>query len=146
MKLLLLVPTFRPNRWFVYFLFPVRKLNPITPQAYFLKYDSVHGKFKGTVSSKENNLFVEGKKIHVFNETDPSKIKWKDFDVDFVIEATGYFTSKNEAEAHLRAGAKRVIITAPSKDCPMFVCGVNLHKFKEEEKIVSFHFSFWGSH
>jgi len=78
-------------------LSPFQNLHPDT-QAYFLKFDSVHGKIKGSVSSKENTLIVEEKQIHVSNETDLSKIKWKDFNVDFVIEATGIFTSKKDAK------------------------------------------------
>ena len=96
---------------------PFQNLHPDT-QAYFLKFDSVHNKFKGSVKSKENTLIVEENQIHVSNETDLSKIKWIDFNVDFVIEATGIFTLKKDAEAHLKAG---VIITAPSKECLFMV-------------------------
>ena len=94
--------------------------------AYMLKYDSVHGRFKGEVSVEGNNLIVNGKKIRLTQERDPANLKWKDVGADIVIESTGLFLDKTSAEKHLAAGAKKVIISAPSKDdTPMFVFGVN---------------------
>ncbi len=94
--------------------------------AYMLKYDSVHGRFKGEVSVEGNNLIVNGKKIRLTQERDPASLKWKDVGADIVIESTGLFLDKTSAEKHLAAGARKVIISAPSKDdTPMFVYGVN---------------------
>ena len=94
--------------------------------AYMLKYDSVHGRFKGEVSVEGNHLIVNGKKIRLTQERDPANLKWKDVGADVVIESTGLFLDKTSAEKHLAAGAKKVIISAPSKDdTPMFVFGVN---------------------
>ena len=94
--------------------------------AYMLKYDSVHGRFKGEVSVEGNTLIVNGKKIRLTQERDPANLKWKDVGADVVIESTGLFLDKASAEKHLAAGAKKVIISAPSKDdTPMFVFGVN---------------------
>jgi glyceraldehyde 3-phosphate dehydrogenase len=94
--------------------------------AYLLKYDSVHKKFPLEVdASDEGTLCVSKKKIQVFKEKDPAKLPWRELEVDYVIESTGLFTSKEAARKHLLAGAKRVIITAPSGDAPMFVMGVN---------------------
>ncbi len=94
--------------------------------AYMLKYDSVHGRFKGEVCVEGSNLIVNGKKIRLTQERDPANLKWKDVGADVVIESTGLFLDKASAEKHLAAGAKKVIISAPSKDdTPMFVFGVN---------------------
>ena len=94
--------------------------------AYMLKYDSVHGRFKGTVSVEGNTLVVNGKKIRLTQERDPANLKWGDVGAEVVIESTGLFLDKANAEKHLAAGAKKVIISAPSKDdTPMFVFGVN---------------------
>ncbi len=94
--------------------------------AYMLKYDSVHGRFKGEVSVEGNYLIVNGKKIRLTAERDPANLKWKDVGADVVIESTGLFLDRTSAEKHLAAGAKKVIISAPSKDdTPMFVFGVN---------------------
>ena len=94
--------------------------------AYMLQYDSVHGRFKGEVSVEGNTLIVNGKKIRLTQERDPAALKWSDIGADVVIEATGLFLDKAGAEKHLTAGAKKVIISAPSKDdTPMFVFGVN---------------------
>jgi glyceraldehyde 3-phosphate dehydrogenase len=98
--------------------------------AYLLKHDSTHGRFKGAVTSSGNTLIVDGKSIKVFSETDPEKLPWKDLGVEYVIEATGRFTEKEQAAKHLKAGAKRVIISAPAKgDVPTFVMGVNEKKY-----------------
>ena len=105
--------------------------------AYMLKYDSVHGRFKGDVSVDGNNLIVNGKKIRLTQERDPAALKWGDVHADVVIEATGLFLDKATAEKHLAAGAKKVLLSAPSKDdTPMFVYGVN-HASYAGQTIVS---------
>ena len=94
--------------------------------AYMLKYDSVHGRFKGEVSVEGNNLIVNGKKIRLTQERDPAQLKWNEVGAEVVIEATGLFLTKETAQKHIDAGAKKVILSAPSKDdTPMFVHGVN---------------------
>ncbi len=94
--------------------------------AYLLKYDSTHGRFDEKISTEGNVLKVGKKVTEIFCETDPSKLPWKDLKVDYVVEATGFFTKLEDAEKHLHAGAKRVIISAPGKgDVPTFVLGVN---------------------
>ena len=101
--------------------------------AYMLKYDSVHGRFKGDVSVDGNNLIVNGKKIRLTQERDPAALKWNEVGADVVIEATGLFLDKPTAEKHLAAGAKKVLLSAPSKDdTPMFVYGVNHGSYKGE--------------
>ena len=98
--------------------------------AYMLKYDSVHGRFKGEVSVEGNHLIVNGRKIRLTQERDPSALKWNEVGADIVIEATGLFLDKASAEKHLAAGAKKVLMSAPSKDdTPMFVFGVNHAKY-----------------
>jgi glyceraldehyde 3-phosphate dehydrogenase len=105
--------------------------------AYMLKYDSVHGRFKGEVSIDGNNLIVNGRKIRLTQERDPSALKWNEVGADIVIEATGLFLDKASAEKHLAAGAKKVLMSAPSKDdTPMFVFGVN-HATYAGQAIVS---------
>ncbi len=94
--------------------------------AYMLKYDSTHGKFEGTVEAKDGNLIVNGKTIRVTAERDPANLKWGDIGVDVVAEATGLFLTDEKARKHIEAGAKKVVMTGPSKDAtPMFVMGVN---------------------
>lgn len=93
--------------------------------AYLLKYDSVHGKFKGSIETGENSLTVNGKVIRITSQKKPELVKWDNLNVDFVIESTGNFTDKRKAALHLKGGAKKVVISAPSKDAPMFVMGVN---------------------
>ncbi len=105
--------------------------------AYMVKYDTIHGKFDGEVSSKENTLIVNGKEIKVYNEMDPANIPWGKDGVDYVLECSGVFTTMEKAEAHLKGGAKKVIISAPSKDAPMFVMGVNNEKYAPSMNIVS---------
>ncbi|MBI1290356.1 type I glyceraldehyde-3-phosphate dehydrogenase [bacterium] len=101
--------------------------------AYMLNYDTVHGRFKGTVDgSQEGFLVVNGKKIKLFAEKDPANIGWGASGADYVLESTGVFTEIAKAEAHLKGGAKRVVISAPSKDAPMFVMGVNNKNYKGE--------------
>ncbi|MBQ6667001.1 MAG: type I glyceraldehyde-3-phosphate dehydrogenase [Bacteroidales bacterium] len=104
--------------------------------AYMLKYDSVHGAFNGKVEYNDNQMIVNGHAIRVTAEKDPANLKWGDLDTDYVVESTGLFLTKEKAEAHLKAGAKRVVMSAPSKDdTPMFVMGVNNHEYKGESII-----------
>lgn len=105
--------------------------------AYLLKYDSVHGKFDGTVEVKDGNLVVNGKTIEVTAERNPENLKWGALNVDVVLECTGIFTTLETADLHLKAGAKKVCISAPSKDAPMFVMGVNHKNIKDSDTIVS---------
>ena len=105
--------------------------------AYMLKYDTVHGRFNGQVSGKDNVLTVNGKEIKVFNEMDPHNIPWGDLGVEYVIECSGAFTTLEKAQAHIDAGAKKVVISAPSKDAPMFVMGVNHEKYDSSMNIIS---------
>ena len=105
--------------------------------AYMLKYDSVHGAFNHDIKVEGNFLIVDGNKIQIFAEKDPSAITWGALDVDVVVESTGFFLTEELASAHLKAGAKKVIMSAPSKDAtPMFVYGVN-HKTYAGQKIIS---------
>ena len=105
--------------------------------AYMTKYDTVHGRFDGEVCEKEGNLVVNGKEIEVYNEMDPHNIPWGELGVEYVLECSGVFTTLEKAQAHIDAGAKQVIISAPSKDAPMFVMGVNNTEYKPEMNIVS---------
>jgi len=100
--------------------------------AYLFVHDSVHGRYKGEVTYTEDTLTIDGKTAKVTQLRDPTTIPWKDLGVDYVIDSTGVFTDLKGCEAHLKAGAKRVIITAPSKDAPMFVMGVNEDHYKGE--------------
>ncbi len=105
--------------------------------AYMLKYDSVHGAFNHDIKVEGNFLIVDGNKIQIFAEKDPTNITWGALDVDVVVESTGFFLTEELASAHLKAGAKKVIMSAPSKDAtPMFVYGVN-HKTYAGQKIIS---------
>jgi glyceraldehyde 3-phosphate dehydrogenase len=104
--------------------------------AYMLQYDSVHGRFKGTVAVEGNTLIVNGKKIRLTAEKDPANLKWGEVGADVVIESTGIFLTKDGAHKHIQAGAKKVIMSAPSKDdTPMFVYGVNHQKYRGEDII-----------
>ena len=106
--------------------------------AYMLKYDSVHGPFKGEVSVQGNNLVVNGKTIRVTAEKDPNNLKWNEVGAEYIVESTGLFLSKDSAQAHINAGAKKVILSAPSKDdTPMFVMGVNHLELTDDIKIFS---------
>ncbi|OQR73091.1 glyceraldehyde-3-phosphate dehydrogenase 2-like [Tropilaelaps mercedesae] len=109
----------------------------VTYMVYMFKYDSTHGRFKGTVSEEGGMLVVNDKKIHVFQESDPSAIPWAKAGAEYVVESTGVFTSLEKAEAHRKAGAKKVIISAPSPDAPMFVMGVNHETYNPSMNIVS---------
>jgi glyceraldehyde 3-phosphate dehydrogenase len=104
---------------------------------YMFKFDSTHGKFKGEVKAEGGNLVVNGQKIAVFNEKDPKAIPWCKAGAEYVVESTGVFTTIEKASAHLQGGAKKVIISAPSADAPMYVCGVNLDKYDPSHKVVS---------
>ncbi|WP_268846477.1 type I glyceraldehyde-3-phosphate dehydrogenase [Flavobacterium aestivum] len=105
--------------------------------AYLLKYDSVHGRFDGTVEVKEGKLYVNGKHIRVTAEREPANLKWNEVDVDVVAECTGFFTTVETAKAHITGGAKKVIISAPSADAPMFVMGVNHTRALATDTVVS---------
>ncbi|XP_018576994.1 glyceraldehyde-3-phosphate dehydrogenase 2 [Anoplophora glabripennis] len=104
---------------------------------YLFKFDSTHGRYKGCVSSDGKNLVVDGKKIAVFQERDPKAIPWGQSGADYVVESTGVFTTIEKASAHLAGGAKKVIISAPSADAPMYVCGVNLDAYNPADKVIS---------
>lgn len=106
--------------------------------AYMMKYDSVHGRFSGDIQIEGNDLIVNGKKIRVTSERDPNNLKWNEVGADYIVESTGLFLSKDTAEAHLNAGAKKVVLSAPSKDdTPMFVMGVNHKELTDDVKIFS---------
>ena len=105
--------------------------------AYLLKYDSVHGRLDGIVEVKGNSLVVNGNIIRVTSERNPSDINWGELETDVVAECTGIFTTMEKAELHLKAGAKKVAVSAPSKDIPMFVMGVNSNLLNANHKIVS---------
>ena len=105
--------------------------------AYMLKFDSVHGAFDGEVYAKDGKLIVNGKEIRVTNEKNPKNLKWDEVDTDFVIECTGIFKTLEKAESHIIGGAKKVIISAPSDDAPMFVMGVNNKEMKATDMIFS---------
>lgn len=106
---------------------------------YMLRYDTVHGKFKGEISTDpENNLLiVNGQKIKVFAEKEPSQINWASCGAEYILECTGLFTTTEKASAHFAGGAKKVVISAPSKDAPMFVMGVNHKKYTKDLKVIS---------
>ena len=106
--------------------------------AYMLKYDSTHGTFKGSVDVKDGHLVVNGKSIRVTSERNPADLKWGEVGADYVIESTGIFLTKDKAQAHIDAGAKKVIMSAPSKDdTPMFVMGVNEGSYTPDMTFVS---------
>ena len=111
----------------------------ITPDymAYMVKYDTVHGRYPGTVKSEDGKLIVNGKEIKVYNEMEPKNIPWGELGVEYVLECSGVFTTIEKANAHLEGGAKKVIISAPSKDAPMFVMGVNNKNYDSTMNIVS---------
>ena len=106
----------------------INDLSDIENLAYLLKYDSVYGQYDRNVEVKDNKLIVEGREVLVFKETDPSKLPWKDLDIDLVVEATGFFTEFEKAKMHLIAGAKRVVITAPAKDEITYTFTPNLER------------------
>jgi glyceraldehyde 3-phosphate dehydrogenase len=104
---------------------------------YMLKYDSTHGVFKGTISVDGSDLIVNGKKVKFYTERDPSAIPWKDTGAEYIVESTGVFTTTDKASAHLKGGAKRVIISAPSADAPMYVMGVNEKTYDGSAAVIS---------
>ncbi len=105
--------------------------------AYMLRYDSTHGIFEKKIISDNQHLIVDGEKISVSSQTDPSQIPWKNTGVDIVVESTGLFTQKEKAELHLKGGASKVIISAPSSDAPMFVMGVNHENYDPSIRVLS---------
>jgi len=106
--------------------------------AYMLKYDSTHGRFNGTIEVKDGNLMVNGSAIRITSETNPANLKWNEVGADYVVDATGIFLTKEKAQGHIDAGAKKVIMSAPSKDdTPMFVMGVNNKKYSSDMNFVS---------
>ena len=116
----------------------INDLLDVDYMAYMLKYDTMHGQFKGTVEVKDGNLVVNGNVIRVTAERNPADLKWDAIGAEYVVESTGLFLSKDKAEAHLQAGAKYVVMSAPSKDdTPMLVCGVNTDKYVKGTQIVS---------
>ena len=117
----------------------INDLCPVDYLAYMLKYDTMHGKFEGTVDycEEKNLLIVNGNAIRVTAEKDPAQLKWNEVEAEYVVESTGLFLSADKAQAHIEAGAKYVVMSAPSKDdTPMFVCGVNTSEYAGQ-KIVS---------
>ena len=116
----------------------INNLTDAEYMSYMLRYDSTHGKFKGSVETKGNNLIVNGNKIRVTNEKNPSKLKWSDIGAEYIVESTGLFLTKDSAKGHIESGAKKVIMSAPSKDdTPMFVMGVNNETYTNDMNFVS---------
>ena len=116
----------------------INDLCPADYLAYMLKYDTMHGRFEGEVSSTETAIVVNGKEIPIYAERDPKNIPWGKIGAEYVVESTGLFLTKEKAQAHIEAGAKKVIMSAPSKDdTPMFVCGVNLDAYTPDMTFVS---------
>jgi glyceraldehyde 3-phosphate dehydrogenase len=105
--------------------------------AYMLKYDSVHGRFKGSAESRDGKLVVNDKPIEVYAAMQPKEIPWAACGAEYIVESTGVFTTLDKCSAHLKAGARKVVITAPSKDAPMFVIGVNQDQYRAEMNVVS---------
>ena len=105
--------------------------------AYMLRYDTIHGQYKGEISYTDDAIVVNGKEVKFYAEKDPVNIPWASCGAEYVVESTGVFTTMEKAEAHLKAGAKKVVISAPSKDAPMFVMGVNNEKYSSDMNIVS---------
>ena len=104
---------------------------------YMLNYDTVHGRFNGTAENKDGKLIVNGKEVKLYTSMKPEEIAWGAAGADYVVESTGVFTTTETASAHLKGGAKKVIISAPSNDAPMFVCGVNLETYTKDMHVVS---------
>ncbi len=116
----------------------INDLIPVDYMAYMLKYDTAHGNFNGTVEVEGDYLIVNGNKIRVTAERDPSNLKWDEVGADYIVESTGLFLTKELAGKHIEAGAKKVVMSAPSKDdTPMFVMGVNNHEYTNDLQIVS---------
>ena len=118
----------------------INDLCPVDYLAYMLKYDTMHGQFEGTIEFdvEKNLLIVNGNPIRVTAERNPADLKWNEVEAEYVVESTGLFLSKDKAQAHIEAGAKYVVMSAPSKDdTPMFVCGVNFDKYVKGTQFVS---------
>ena len=116
----------------------INDLCPADYLAYMLKYDTMHGKFDAKVEAQEKAIVVNGRSIPVFAERNPADLPWKEVGAEYVIESTGLFLTKEKAQGHIDAGAKHVVMSAPSKDdTPMFVCGVNLDKYTSDMTFVS---------
>ena len=116
----------------------INDLCPADYLAYMLKYDSMHGKFTGEVKAEDGVIIINGRRIPVSAERDPANLPWKDLGAEYVIESTGLFLTKEKAQGHIVAGAKHVVMSAPSKDdTPMFVTGVNLDKYTSDMQFVS---------
>ena len=115
----------------------INDLLDVDYMAYMLKYDTMHGQFNGTIEVVDGALVVNGNRIRITSEMDPANLKWDEVGAEYVVESTGLFLTREKAEAHLKAGAKRVVMSAPSKDAtPMFVCGVNSDTYAGQD-IVS---------
>lgn len=132
-RLILRIATQRDNVQVV----AINDLLDVDYLAYLLKHDSVHGRFDGEVDVKDGMLVVNGKEIRVTSERDPANLKWNEVDAEYVVECTGLFRTLDKAQAHISAGAKKVVISAPSADAPMFVMGVNHQKLKASDTIIS---------
>lgn len=116
----------------------INDLIDVNYMAYMLRYDTIHGQFKGTIDIKDGKLVVNGNAIRVTAEKDPANLKWNEVGAEYVVESTGLFLTKEKAEAHIKAGAKRVVMSAPSKDeTPMFVMGVNNKSYQKDMNMVS---------
>ncbi|MGM5631813.1 type I glyceraldehyde-3-phosphate dehydrogenase [Apibacter raozihei] len=116
----------------------INDLIDVEYMAYMLKYDTIHGQFKGSVEVKDGKLVVNGKAIRVTAERNPADLKWNEVEAEYVVESTGLFLSKDKAQGHIDAGAKYVVMSAPSKDdTPMFVCGVNDSSYVKGTQFVS---------
>ena len=116
----------------------INDLCPADYLAYMLKYDTMHGKCEAEISFTENAIIVNGKQIPIFAERDPKNIPWGKLEAEYVVESTGLFLTQEKSQAHIDAGAKKVVMSAPSKDAtPMFVCGVNLDKYTPDMNFVS---------
>jgi len=110
---------------------------PVDYMVYMFKYDSTHGQFKGEVHAEDGKLVIDGNAITIFGERDPTAISWEEAGAEYVVESTGVFTTTEKASAHFTGGAKKVIISAPSADAPMFVMGVNEENYSPDMKVVS---------
>ena len=115
----------------------VNDLMDVEQLAYLLKYDSVHGRWNQTVNISGNNLMINGKTVRVTAEKDPAKLNWDEVGVDAVVDCTGIFKTRETAQAHIEAGGKKVVISAPTKDVPMYVMGVNHTEITTDENIIS---------
>lgn len=115
----------------------INDLMEIDLLAYLLKYDSVHGTFKKEIKIEANHLIIEGQKIRVTSEKDPSLLKWDEVNAEIIADCSGVFKTMDKANAHLKGGAKKVVISSPSDDIPMFVMGVNEDKITREDAIIS---------